>query len=385
MEVEEANGVEEAAETIESDTKELQNIKPKSKKKKKKLNDSSDDIEGKYFEELLAEEDEEKDKDSAGLINDEEDKSPAKQSVLEERTSQEDVKSEREVAEKLANELEKSDKTVFVNNLPARVVTNKGDYKDLTKHFRQFGAVDSIRFRSLAFSEAIPRKVAFFEKKFHSERDTVNAYIVFRDSSSARSALSLNGTMFMDRHLRVDSVSHPMPQDTKRCVFVGNLAFEAEEEPLWRYFGDCGSIDYVRIVRDPKTNLGKGFAYIQFKDTMGVDKALLLNEKKMPEGRTLRIMRAKSTKPKSTTRSKRGDEKTRTLQGRARKLIGKAGNALLQQELALEGHRAKPGENPLAKKKVNKKRKERAAQWRNKKAESVGKKKQKTAAGKKDK
>jgi len=43
------------------------------------------------------------------------------------------------------------------------------------------------------------------------------------------------------------------------------LNFEAQEEELWQHFKNCGDIDYVRIIRDAKTNLGKGFAYIQFK------------------------------------------------------------------------------------------------------------------------
>lgn len=69
----------------------------------------------------------------------------------------------------------------------------------------------------------------------------------------------------MDRHIRVDSVAHPAEQDHKRCIFVGNLDFEAQEEKLWRYFASCGKVESVRIIRDSKTNVGKGFAYVQFE------------------------------------------------------------------------------------------------------------------------
>ncbi|EPY52746.1 RNA-binding protein Nop12 [Schizosaccharomyces cryophilus OY26] len=360
---------------IEAEKKVSKEKKKQSKKKKSGLD--GDNLEADYFDKLREEEAVEKDTGS------EEEKKSPKDEKEEEKSENDKQKSEQEKLEqralkhqqdvKIQQELQKSEKTIFVNNLPSKVVLDKHEYKAFSKHFRRFGAINSIRFRSLAFSEFLPRKVAFLEKKLHAERDTVNAYIVYDEASSARNALSLNATVFMDRHLRVDSVSHPMARDVKRCIFVGNLAFEAEEEPLWRYFGQSGEIEYVRIVRDPKTNLGKGFAYIQFKEPLSVEKALLLNEKQMPEGRTLRVSRAKVIKanaPAST--AKPNNQKGRTLQGRARKLMGKAGNALVKENLSLEGHHAKPGENPLVKKKKpSKKRKERADQWKQNKSKKV--------------
>lgn len=35
----------------------------------------------------------------------------------------------------------------------------------------------------------------------------------------------------------------------------------------------------MRVVRDKKTNIGKGFGYVQFKERDAVDKAMLLNDK----------------------------------------------------------------------------------------------------------
>lgn len=93
----------------------------------------------------------------------------------------------------------------------------------------------------------------------------MNAYIVFKTAAAAREALKLNGVVLLDRHIRVDSVAHPAPQDAKRCVFVGNLDFEAQEESLWKHFSTAGKVESVRIVRDAKTNVGKGFAYVQFE------------------------------------------------------------------------------------------------------------------------
>lgn len=65
----------------------------------------------------------------------------------------------------------------------------------------------SIRFRSVGFSKAMPRKVAYATQQFHEERDSVNAYIVMENEEEARKAVAENSTVFEGRHLRVDIAS----------------------------------------------------------------------------------------------------------------------------------------------------------------------------------
>jgi len=60
-------------------------------------------------------------------------------------------------------------------------------------------------------------------------------------------------------------VGNPGVKDHKRSVFVGNLPFDVQDEDVWNTFERCGEIEFVRIVRDKKTNVGKGFGYVQFK------------------------------------------------------------------------------------------------------------------------
>lgn len=191
----------------------------------------------------------------------------------------------------------------------------------------------------------LPRKVAFIQHKLHEKRHAVNAYIVFETEEGARKSLVSNATVLLERHIRVDSVAHPAKQDAKSSVFIGNLDFEAEEELLWDFFGKVGEVESVRIVRDPKTNVGKGFAYVQFKDSMYVAKALLMNDKKMGT-RKLRVSRARnipskgSIMPGRTTRKSTRilDPDTKASLNRAKKVVGKADRAQIAS--FLEGERS---------------------------------------------
>lgn len=114
---------------------------------------------------------------------------------------------------------------------------------------------------------------------------------------------AVDGTSFLDRTLRVDAVVKEAKEkrsDPKRTLFVGNLDFATKDEDLRVYFegavsaergppGDAADSDedeeeeedgaegaekviksrtwvrHVRVVRDKDTQLGKGFAYVEFQ------------------------------------------------------------------------------------------------------------------------
>jgi len=157
-------------------------------------------------------------------------------------------------------------RTIFISNLPIKVLRSKPLLRSLKSLLSQFGTLLSLRFRSIAFSAPTPRRVSFIHKAFHPERDSANAYAVYKTPESVGSAVkALNGSMWEGKHLRVDSVGNPGVRDHKRCVFVGNLPFDVQDEDVWNTFERCGEIEFVRIVRDKKTNIGKGFGYVQFE------------------------------------------------------------------------------------------------------------------------
>jgi nucleolar protein 12 len=200
-------------------------------------------------------------------------------------------------------ELEKASRTIFLANVSTLAIKSKTAKKTLLDHLASFLAslpeedtlhkVDSLRFRSTAFSSTgVPKKTAYAKKELmDSTTKSTNAYAVYSTQLAAREATKkLNGTVVLDRHLRVDSVAHPAKQDHRRCVFVGNLGFVDDmstidaaedeenhkrprkakepadiEEGLWRQFGKAGTLESVRVVRDKTTRVGKGFAYVQFQ------------------------------------------------------------------------------------------------------------------------
>jgi len=61
---------------------------------------------------------------------------------------------------------------------------------------------------------------------------------------------------------------------------------------LWAYFSEnCGPVQNVRVVRDPASNIGKGIAFVTFKNKDDVKKAINLNGSQVLE-RAVRITKA---------------------------------------------------------------------------------------------
>jgi nucleolar protein 12 len=286
------------------------------RKRKRKQRDDDEDLEAKYFERLENEDeptgkrrkaDSTKKDASAGSKGD------GEQSIVEEEDdeSADEVPVHESLAAPAAaaatpavTELEKANRTVFLSNVSVEAITSSKAKKTLLNHLasvldkeaKPAQKVESIRFRSTAFeTAAIPKRAAYIKKEVLSATTrSTNAYAVYSTTAAARVAVAqLNGTVVLDRHLRVDSVAHPAPVDHRRCVFVGNLGFVDDEtvyntkvteegkevtekrkrtktpmdveEGLWQVFGkEGGKVESVRVVRDAATRVGKGFAYVQF-------------------------------------------------------------------------------------------------------------------------
>lgn len=274
--------------------------------------------------------------------------------------SEEKTASAAKILDLKEKEFEKAERTVFIGNVPAVIMSNKRETKDFKQLINKFlgcpentSLIESVRFRSIHSTTTAPRKVAFISKEVDLE-NVMNAYIVLKKKDDSMRLLKMNGTIYKDHHLRVDHLSHPTKKDNKLSIFVGNLDFQEKEETLWKHFNTVliekkdrkeikNVIDNVRIVRDPKTSFGKGFAIIQFLDSNWVTKALMLDGKKMGK-RTLRITRCKKVmRNNETMRSKfaKLNDNQKTVVGRAKQL-GKIDRRTLGK-IVIEGDRATKG------------------------------------------
>ena len=218
-------------------------------------------------------------------------------------TSESSIPQHETVTATTGNEVEKATRTVFLANVSTLALKSKASKKLLLDHLTSFipslpasntpHKVESLRFRSIAFSDSsVPKKAAFAKRDLmDTTTKSMNAYAIYTSAVAAREAVKrLNGTIVLDRHLRVDGVAHPAKTDNRRCVFVGNLGFVDDEtamrdaddtgdkrktkkprvpadveEGLWRQFSKAGTVESVRVVRDKTTRVGKGIAYVQFE------------------------------------------------------------------------------------------------------------------------
>lgn len=181
---------------------------------------------------------------------------------------------------------EREARSIFVGNVPHTITTKK-----LRKLFEKFGPVESVRLRCPPLADPrVPKKVAVIKKDFHPDRNSMHAFVRFVNTESARNALVFNGTVFEDHHIRVDMAAGKANHDQKKAVFLGNVPFAAEEDDLWKMFESCGKISGIRLIRDKRTGVGKGFAYINFESADAVELALKLDGEELNK-RKLRVQR----------------------------------------------------------------------------------------------
>ena len=200
---------------------------------------------------------------------------------------------------------ERLERTIFVGNIPVSATR-----KELKSFFSKYGAVESVRLRSVPIAKAKgSKRVAILTKKFHPERNSMNAYVVFSDNSTAEQAVKSRGLVFKDMHLRVDTA---VKKDVnyKLSVFVGNLPFNIQEEEVREHFSQCGDVDDVRIIRDKETGIGKGFGYVRFQKAECVGFAIKLQNSEL-KGRRIRVFKSVDKNDAKKTFDKKKDRQYR--------------------------------------------------------------------------
>ncbi|XP_072933406.1 uncharacterized protein [Epargyreus clarus] len=181
-------------------------------------------------------------------------------------------------------------RTLFVGNVPFSSKCKK----EIKNIFSKYGDIETVRIRTVPVKDArVTPKLAVIKEELHPDRSTVNVYIKYKHPSSVNDALVENNTVLNEHHLRVSRSDVTGSEHDPRCsVFVGNIPFALEDEGLRAMFEKCGQIESVRIIRDRKTNAGKGFGYVNFTSKDGVELALALTEEDLTlKNRILRVKR----------------------------------------------------------------------------------------------
>mmetsp|Transcript_45811 Transcript_45811/g.108668 ORF Transcript_45811/g.108668 Transcript_45811/m.108668 type:complete len:422 (-) Transcript_45811:94-1359(-) len=208
------------------------------------------------------------------------------------KRTKKEAEEEEEAAAKQAEiaeqDADKDERTIFVGGVPVSATR-----KDLKKFFKIVGPIESVRMRSMPVENPVlPKKASIAMGKLNTARETCNAYVVFDKAEDAVKALDMHGTTMDGHRLKVDKAAGGgSAYNSRLSVFIGNMPFNAEEEALRQHFAACGDISNVRLVRDSKSNLGKGFGYVTFADADQVMKAVALHGSKF-SGRVLRVYRA---------------------------------------------------------------------------------------------
>lgn len=182
-----------------------------------------------------------------------------------------------------------SEHTLFVGN-----ISIKATVKTVTKLFEKYGKVESVRFRSVPISgvkvdeagnQDLVRKVCANSKKFGDQKGSLNAYVNFSTKAAAEEALTLDNTLWNERHLRVDwaTLSSSSAFPAARSVFLGGLPHYADEEELREFFAKAmpnggDDIHGLRIIRDANTLIGKGIGYLLLSDRDAMLAALALHQ-----------------------------------------------------------------------------------------------------------
>jgi nucleolar protein 12 len=194
------------ATTIEVNDQVEEKPTKKRKRRHREEDEKADDIESRYLDKMYASSEKQDDLTNANTepIN------GVKSHLTADPESDDEIDPDLLQHESLTPSSNRAEKTIFISNLPVKVLTSKPHLNSLKRLFAEYGSIESIRFRSIAFTDLIPRKVAFITKILHPQRDTLNAYIVYSTADSVDKAVNaLNGTLWEDKHLRVDSVSNP--------------------------------------------------------------------------------------------------------------------------------------------------------------------------------
>ena len=81
-------------------------------------------------------------------------------------------------------------------------------------------------------------------------------------------------------------------------IYVGNLAYQVDEDELKKAFEAFGTVDSVRIITDRQTGRPKGFAFVEMPNSDEAQEAINKLNKTELSGRELTVNEARPRPPR---------------------------------------------------------------------------------------
>ncbi len=76
-------------------------------------------------------------------------------------------------------------------------------------------------------------------------------------------------------------------------LYIGNIEYKTKPYELRKVFEEFGDIEYLKIIRDPRTKRSKGYGFVKFHSEQDAQKAINNKHSISFRGRELKIAFAK--------------------------------------------------------------------------------------------
>ncbi|XP_043716921.1 phragmoplastin interacting protein 1 [Telopea speciosissima] len=146
------------------------------------------------------------------------------------------------------------------------------------------------------------------------------AMITFKTEAAAKRALALDGADMGGLFLKIQPYKTTLRHDSSdfapavvegyNRIYVGNLSWDITEDELRKIFSDCNILS-IRFGKDKETGEFRGYAHLDFSDSLSQAMALTLDQK-VVSGRPVKIRCAvpkkeTKTRPRSEAASKNNE------------------------------------------------------------------------------
>ena len=82
-------------------------------------------------------------------------------------------------------------------------------------------------------------------------------------------------------------------------IYVSNLSFSVQDEDLREFFAEYGEVSSAKVITDKFTGKSRGFGFVEMGDDEAAKKAITELDQAAVDGRTIRVMEAKTKEEKA--------------------------------------------------------------------------------------